>query len=520
MVRRTVHAGVVHRSGYGYAADIIDPPGRHWRHDPVAWARERAGLELWSKQEDIIKSVHDNPKTAVHSCHEIGKSFIAAVTVAWWIDTHPPGEAFVLTTAPTAIQVSAILWREINKLHSKVGLPGRTNLTEWYLGNELVAYGRKPDENNPTGMQGTHARFFLAVLDEACGIDRSLWDAASTLAANKNGRFLAIGNPDDATGEFADVCLRDPSWSVIGVGYRDTPNFTDEPVSESLKEMLIHPNWVDDRRFKWGAQSAIFLSKCEGVFPVGASPFTVVPLHFAERCRNLQFIPGDPHQAGIDVGAGGDRTIIRERLGRVAGREEVFVDADPMRTVGRLVEKIVEWGITKVKIDPIGIGWGIMGRLKELSSKHNPSSNETVHDCEIIGVNFGEGPTPGLERRFLNKRAEVWWEVGRENSRLGTWDLGNVDDDTLQELTTPKYVIMDSYGKLKVEKKDETRKELGRSPDGADALLLAFYDPITEVTLPATDMSRIDLTRGIGMTGAYGLGDSGGTMNQMLRNLI
>ena len=42
------------------------------------------------------------------------------------------------------------------------------------------------------------------------------------------------------------------------------------------------------------------------------------------------------------------------------------------------------------------------------------------------------------------------------------------------QLVAPKY-HHDSSGRVVVEKKDETRKRLGRSPDNADALLLAFY---------------------------------------------
>lgn len=494
MARSRVHLplGVITaKSPFAIAADLIDPPNRHWTRDPVAWARSR-NIELWSKQREIITSVANNPRTAVHSCHEIGKSFIAALTSAWWIDVHPPGEAFVLSTAPTALQVQAILWREINKLHSKYGLPGRTNLTEWYFGNELVAIGRKPDDKNPTGMQGTHAKFFLAVIDEACGVVRELWDSMSTLAANRYGRMLAIGNPDDATGEFAEVCMKDPGWHTIGIGYEETPNFTDEDVSQDLKDMLISREWVADRERKWGRNSAIFLSKCCGQFPKGASPFTVVPLHLAERCKYVSLPESSPIQAGIDVGAGGDRTIIRERRGKKAGRTATFVDPDPMRTVGLLVEKIMEWGIEVVKIDPIGIGWGICGRLKELSSKHNPTG-ECTHNAEVIGINFGASPSPGKEKLFLNKRAEVWWGIGREYSRLGLWDLEHVDDDVIQELTTPLYELLDSFGKVKIEKKDETRKRLGRSPDEADALLLAFYDATFEAEMPDTNLGNIRL---------------------------
>jgi hypothetical protein len=185
-------------------------------------------------------------------------------------------------------------------------------------------------------------------------------------------------------------------------------------------------------------------------------------------------------EAGIDVGAGGDRTVIRERRGMRAGREMVFVDEDPMRTAGRLIEKINEWGVKKVKIDVTGIGWALAGRIRELSSKHNPTSKETTHHAEVVRVNFGEGPSLGNENRFLNRRAEIYWTVGREMSRLKLWDLSEVDEHVLHELTASRYEIMDSKGKIKIEKKDQVIKRLKVSPDRAEALLLAFYQPIKQ----------------------------------------
>jgi hypothetical protein len=151
-----------------------------------------------------------------------------------------------------------------------------------------------------------------------------------------------------------------------------------------------------------------------------------------------------------------------------------------MRTVGHLVQCINEWGVKRVKVDNIGIGWALTGRLRELSSVHNPSGSHdglTTHSAEVVGVNFGERPTEGSEHKFLNKRAEVYWNVGRELSRLRQWDLGEVDDDTIAELTASQYEIMDSYGKIKIEPKDKIIERLGASPDRAEALLLAFYAP-------------------------------------------
>lgn len=461
-------------------------PLERWRKDPVAWATEKMGLELWSGQKTILHSVADNPLTAVKSCHEIGKSYSAALVVCWWLDTHAPGTAFVVTSAPTDKQVKAILWREIGRMHRAGGLPGRTNLSEWYIGPELVAFGRKPADHDPTAFQGLHAEFFLLVWDEACGMPKAMWDAGSSLVANANARTLAIGNPDDPLSEFAKKCQPDTPWNVIQIGYKDTPNFTGEPISDKLSSLLIHPSWVEEKRAEWGEDSALFKSKCEGEFPdQNADGF--IKLSWLRACRNSELPDGHPVEAGVDVGAGGDRTVIRERRGMRAGRERSFVDADPMSTIGKIVETLNEWGVTRVKVDVIGIGWSLAGRLRELSCAHN--YQHTTHAAEVVGINFAEASVD--PDRFINLRAEVYWTIGREYSRLGKWDLSSVDDEVFAELTAPSYKIMDSKGKIKIQAKEEIRSLLGRSPDGADALLLAFAGGDWVATMPsAQSMGR------------------------------
>lgn len=493
---------------WAHAADLVDPPEVKWRKNPAGWLVERARAETWSKQREIIQSVRDHHNTAVHSCHEVGKSWIAAATAAWWLDTHPIGEARVVTTAPTQAQVEAILWNEINGFHERAGLAGRLNLTEWYFGNYLAGLGRKPSEHSPAAFQGLHARYLLLILDEAYGIPKNIWDGGSTLAANEHSRVLVIGNPD-GPGEFEEVCRADSGWNVIHIGAKDTPNFTGEPVSQRLGDMLIHPRWVDERRRKWGAESALFQSKCEGRFPTGGDPFAVIRYDWARACQLLEFPPGSPAEAGIDVGAGGDRTVIRERRGMRAGREIEFIDPDPVRTVGELVLALREWGIEKAKVDSTGIGWGIVGALKEQSSKHNPQGPRT-HDAEIIGINFGSGPTPGNEDRYLNMRAELWWNA-REMSRpeVRRWDLSEVDDDVIHELCSPKYEILDAKGKVKIEPKDQIIKRLGFSPDRAEALLLAFIDTVTTASFAMGNLASHQLVNaggGFGARGAIGRG--------------
>lgn len=457
------------------AAEALSAPEKDYRADPVLWARDRLKTFLWSRQRAVVESVRDNPRTAVPSCHSTGKSHTAATVVCWWLSVHPPGRAFVITTAPTGAQVKGVLWRYINKMHKAGKLPGRTNLTEWYIDNELVAMGRKPADHDPTSLSGFHAPHILVVIDEGSGVATSIWDALSTLGAGGHARILVIGNPDQPVGEFAAACKPGSGWNVIPIGYRDTPAWTGEEVPADVLSSLISPDWVEDRRRRWGAESAMFQAKCEGVFPKQGSPFAVVPHDLATACRYAELPEGLPHEAGVDVGGGGDRTVVRERRGPRAGRVVEFTDSDPMKTVGRVLETLRAWGVTKVKVDSIGIGWGIYGSIREALLPEG---------VEVVPVNFGEGPGKGFEDRFLNLRARVWWEVGRENSRLGLWDLTACDDDTIAELCAPEYEILDSKGKIKVEPKVDVIARLGHSPDNADALLLAFWEPHSVMSLP------------------------------------
>lgn len=439
-----------------------------WVSDPVQWASDRLGERFWSKQADVAYAVRDHSMVAVKSCHDVGKSFVVSRLAGWWIDTHSPGDAFVVTSAPSFSQVRGILWREIGIAHRKGHLPGRVNLTEWFLGNQLVGFGRKPDDTDPTAFQGIHAKYVLVILDEACGIPQQLWDAASTLVTNEHSRIVAIGNPDDPQSHFARVCRSD-TWHTITISAFDSPRFTGETVSAHLEDLLISPSWVERHKAEWGEESPIFTSKVLGEFPEDNSD-GVVPWSWAKSCQQVDRDHLDiagPVELGIDVGAGGDETVLRERIGMRAGGTWRFRHPDAMRTVGEIVNVIREIGALSVKVDVIGIGFGIHGRLAEMAE-------QKIIDCEVLAVNVGE--RSAQPSRFVNLKAELWWEIGREYSRQQTWDLDTVDDQTLSEMTAHRYSY-DSSGRVKIEGKDEVRARLGRSPDNADALLLAYYRP-------------------------------------------
>jgi hypothetical protein len=442
--------------------------------DPVAWVEERLGEHPWSLQRDILYSVCNNRRTAVHAAHGVGKSYLAARVALWWIERDPVGDAFVVTTAPTYDQVRSILWREMAAAHRRGGLRGRIGGTEWSIDGALVAIGRKPADHDPAAFQGIHARRVLVVIDEAAGVPQALWEAAGTLTSNDESRILAIGNPDDPGSYFATVCAPGSGWSVYRIDAFASPNFTGEAIPEGVRELLVGPTWVEERALDWGVDSPLYIAKVRGEFPSSTTD-NVVPLAFVRNCQREPsessiaeaWARPTPVELGVDVGAGGDRTVICLRRGTRATIVWRGQTPDPSVVTGQVVRAINETGATRVKVDVVGIGWGIAGRLDELRREH-------VHSAEIVGVNVGEGARDPT--RFAHLRDEIWWEVGRELSRTRGWDLRAIDEVAVGQLIAPRWEP-DSAGRIRVEPKDETRKRLGRSPDDADALLLAFYDP-------------------------------------------
>ncbi|WP_329140902.1 hypothetical protein [Streptomyces sp. NBC_00670] len=468
------------------AADRIDEDLERERKaetyaaQPGEWARDKLGEHLWSKQLEIAESVRTNRFTAVHSCHGSGKSFSASRLVCWWLDTHPPGQARVVTTAPTGDQVKAILWSEINGAWVKAEqrgelFIGRVNETDWKYGKQLIAFGRKPSDYNPHAFQGIHAKFVLVILDEACGVNKQFWTAAMSIATGEHCRILAIGNPDDPGSHFARVCQPGSRWNTIHISTFDTPNFTGEPVPDELRPSLVSQAYVDDMRDEFGETSPTYISKVLGEFPDeaedGVVRLSALRACHAEREETRPAAEQVPHELGIDMGGGGDETVVWERRGMVVGRRWGFREKDPVKATARLLEIIQQVKPTAVKIDSIGIGWGIAGNLREKGLRGE-------HQAVIVPVNVSEKSSE--PEKFPRLRSEIWWRVARQLSEDRSWDLSELEEkhreQLVTQLTAPKYSI-DAAGRTVVEPKDETKKRLGRSPDDADALILAFYTP-------------------------------------------
>lgn len=459
---------------------VTPEPERELPADPVSWARDALDVFLWSRQRDILRSVVENRKTAVQSCHGIGKSFTAAVTAAWWIAAHPPGEAMVVTSAPSGDQMRKILWGEIRKAHARGNLPGsitRAQTPSWTINGQEVAFGRKPadyiDENTARTMfQGIHARYLLVLLDEACGIPTWLWQATQSLVTNEGSRILAIGNPDDPTTKFADYCAPGTDYNVISVSAFDTPNFTGEDVPEQLRESLVGPAYVREAEKDWGLDSPLYISKVLGEFPEVADDVIISPKLVREaRERDLSGNAlKDQGRYGMDVAdVGEDESVIYRNRGgmiRMAANwkgNDTYLGAAKVRV---LLERHGAAAKTMpLQIDYPGVGNGV----------YNPLNHEGYN------VTPFNGGTPATDpERFANKNAEAWWAL-REAMEEGRIDLDPDDDLLASQLQSRRWQLDTSQRRIAVEAKKKMKERGLKSPDRADALVLAVYQAVGDV---------------------------------------
>jgi hypothetical protein len=424
--------------------------------DPVTFCEKVLGFPAWSKQREIIESVKKNPRTAVRSCHGSGKTATAARVALWFLAAYPNSR--VITTAPTFTQVRDLLWSEIHSAISNapVGLYPQAAATRLNLAEDWFAVG--VSTNKPERFQGHHAEHLLLIVDEASGVDEEIYNAAEGFFTAENARLLLIGNPTQTSGTFFRAFHSERSmYETIHISAYDTPNFTGEEVENGTASKLVSPIWAEEKREQWGEDSPMYHVRVLGNFPT-ESDDQIMSIRAIEEAQKREEAEGFPVVIACDVARfGSDETVIAVRKGNQVRLHRAYTKKSLMETAGFVIDTIrsvsVE-AVPRVVIDDAGLGGGVTDRLREIG---------------VTVEAFNGGATPNEPDLYPNRRSEAWFAFAEQLSSI---DLDD-DDQLAADLVAPKYSL-DSRGRRVVEPKDRTKQRLGRSPDRADAVLMAF----------------------------------------------
>lgn len=476
---------------------------QRWGSNPTLFALEALGVRFWHRQAEIAQAVVRFSRTAAKSGHKVGKSTLDAVLAIWWALTRARGRAIL--TAPAGHQIQNVLWPEVRRIYRNARFPlgGHCSPDPWrgllLPGDRSVICVVTDEPEKLAGLSGPDQLF---IVDEASGFAEKLWPAIFGNLAG-GGRVLATGNPTQVSGTFAEAFHEKAHlWAGYTISSIESPNVVE---GRDVYPGLARRAWVLEmleehagvklpadaplaeiiQAVEAASTGAPFLEVRVLGRPPSQASNAVIPLALVEAARQRydETRAEGPLSIGVDPARfGDDESTIAPRRGNKLFPIEAHRKLDGAELAAQVRRVIDEHRkpdeTPLVKVDVIGVGASCFDFLRAGVDKGG---------YRVVGVNTGEASDQ--PDKYRNLRAQLHFGM-----RLWLLEGGAIppDDQKLHaELVAPKYSL-DEKSRYVVEKKDDIKERLRRSPDRADAAALAVYggkrgltyDPKHDKSLP------------------------------------
>lgn len=470
----------------GYELEIQLPPGS------LTFPNRGQREGICDYQARIARALLKHNKVAVRSGHKLGKSLVAILLAIWWVCTRDEGR--VVLTAATDRQVKRVLWRELRNVCRRLKRRGIKLIPEpkldpatgcqWADGREIIGFSTKIPEN-AAGFSGSAVLF---ILDEGSGIPTEIYEA---FAGNMAGgaKLIALSNPTQTVGWFFEAFgIRRGFWHLEHLSIEDSPNYR---AGADVVPGMAQRSYAEEIAEAYGKDSPFYQVRVAGNFPLNV-PNAVIGLGIVEAAR-ARWVERDHDGNSLDIGVdvarfGDDDSAVAGRRGLSLFSPRWFEDnTEDVRAVVHGYDSKKVTGVVlqcmralrepgervRIKIDAAG-GYG--GAVAD-ELRAQQEAGELDEFIDIIEVNVAE--SSGEPDKYPRLRDELWF-AGRKyfkpESEGGDGGALYPDPKLESELIAPRYAPT-AKGQFAVEPKTETKKQLGRSPDRADAVLLAIYEP-------------------------------------------
>ncbi len=447
--------------------------------NPVAFLEDMLAMKCDDWQGEVAADISAYPKIAVKSGQGVGKTALEAGLIIWFLVCRPYSK--VIATAPTMQQLYNVLWAEIAKWleYSKVkNLLTWTKTKVYMSGDSERWFAIAKTATKTENMQGFHEEHMLIVVDEASGVADPIMEAILGTLSGEDNKLLLMGNPNRIDGVFYDAFNKD----------RD--KFRTHTVSSRISKRTSKDN-IAMLESKYGKDSDVVRVRVDGQFPKGAldSFISLETVEFAcsngSQIKQSDITSAKTLHVGVDVARfGDDKTVITPRVSGRVYEFRKYSKKSTMETSGNVIicckEYMKRFPNLKnciIKIDDAGVGGGVTDRLNEVI-------REEKLPYRVIPTNNGEAAT---DEYYFNFGAQLWGnikellEINFSNNLQGKDDVQielPYDDEMIKQLSVRKY-HMTSKGKIQLESKDDMKKRGLGSPDTADSLSLALYEPNT-----------------------------------------
>ncbi len=336
------------------------------------------------------------------------------------------------------------------KKHDKIG-----NLNNPEMGSNVSGQGGKDI--------GRGGRRSIYLVDEAASLEFPLMadaalsnntncqiDLSTPKGMNHFGQKRHSGNLPVWTFHWKDDPRKDENW------YADMKKTLDPVVLAQEVDINYH-------------------ASVEGIF---------IKPEWIKSAVELDLKPIGPKGAGLDVAAGGtNKSALAFRFGPCVSVES-FVVENAVDLTHMTIDMCNKAEVEYLHYDRIGVGHGVYSTIERTEKKM---------EFPYFGLEAGDKPSDlfydDLERTareaFINARAEWWYRIARRFEKTYEHVQGKRvypdaelisipnNGQLIAELASPKKFHTES-GKIKCESKDSMLKRGIKSPDMADAVVLAF----------------------------------------------
>lgn len=436
-------------------------------------------------QARILDLLIKHHRVCVRSPRGYGKTAIAAWVVLWALSVF--SNVKVITTASAWQQLTNGLWKEIPYWAEiadwdEVGIHVRHDkeLTKHRLEISSNRFAFAVAPKDPAKIEGTHAEVVVCIIDEGKAVPDDIWDAIEgSFVGSKKYYFLAISTPGTPRGRFYEIHARRPGledWYPI-------------QVTAEMAEAEGVPGFVNlmkKRKAQWGEKHPFFRQQFHAEFAQDEEN-ALIPMDFVEaaikRWHAKADVPTnemDLQTVGMDVGGEGASSTVLAKLydENYISLLEEYKNPDTGANVGILKKALApsynkDTGkyTAEANVDVIGIGVGVVDGFKD-----EDGSRYTINPVNVSKPTKKRDSTGQVG--FTNLRSYLYWKL-RERLDPAITDEEDLlclppDDDLVGELVSIKYQM--TAAGYKVEKKDQIKRRLGKSPDKADAISLLMFD--------------------------------------------
>lgn len=440
--------------------------------DPVSFVVERFKVTPDDWQAEVLRALAANHRIAMSACKGPGKSCLMA-WIGWYLlSLHTLSKGIAVSITRENLRDG--LWTELAywqgrdpfltanfDLNSDAIRSKWRPKTWWLSARGFAADADKTQQANT--LAGLHAPVVFALLDEAGDYPEGVVAAAEGIHSVEGQQAWTVmgGNPTRVDGPLYTACNSDRArWHVTHI--------TGDP-EDPKRSPRISMEWAEQQIALWGRDNPWVMVNVLGLFPPTSSN-TLISVNDVTNAMQRDVRPtdiaADAHVWGLDPARfGDDEQVLTRRKGLVSWRPDVYRNLDGVQLADQIalqLQKFEDHGdpCDCLFVDVGGVGCSVFDHLAFLGWGYL-----------MVAVDFGGAPT---DPRFLNKRAEMWWNM---SEWLRKRPCGVPNDVVLaKELPGPRFSfkVSGKQTKFVLESKEDMKSRGLSSPNRADSLALTF----------------------------------------------